>query len=375
LTTPKHIIIVGPANPLRGGIATFNERMAQELINEGHRVTIFTFSLQYPGFLFPGKTQYTTDPAPNGMDIRICVNSVNPFNWIKIGRILKKLKPDVLVLRFWIPFMGPCLGTIGKIAKKNKHTKVVGFFDNVIPHEHRPGDHLFTSYFIRQCDRFITLSQQVLNDLRTFTASKPAHLIRHPIYDHYGAKITHEDATAKIGVSANSRYILFFGFIRSYKGLDLLLEAMGDARIKNSNIKLIVAGEFYEDEKPYYSIIEKHQLEDRVVLRTEYISDEAVKYYFGAADLVVQPYRTATQSGITQMAYHFEKPMVVTNVGGLPEIVPEGKAGYVVAPEPAAIANAIHNFFTTKTPDSFLETIKEEKKKYSWKAIAEGILD
>ena len=349
--------------------------MAKELIDEGHRVSIFTFSLQYPGFLFPGKTQYTTDPAPNGMDIRSCVNSVNPFNWIKIGRQIKNLKPDILVVRFWIPFMGLCLGTIGRIARKNKITTVVGFFDNVIPHEHRIGDRALTSYFIRQCDRFITMSQQVMNDLRLFNSDKPSHLIPHPIYDHYGENISHYDATTKLGIDATFRYVLFFGFIRSYKGLDLLLGAMAEKNVKSLNVKLIVAGEFYEEEEIYYALIKKHQLADNVILRTNYISDKEVKYYFGAADLIVQPYRSATQSGITQMAYHFEKPMVVTNVGGLPEIVPNGKAGYVVEPNPESIAAAINDFFTTKSEHYFHETILEEKKKYSWKKIAEGILD
>jgi glycosyltransferase involved in cell wall biosynthesis len=372
--SPKKIIIVGPAHPLRGGIAAFNERMANELINEGHDVQIITFSLQYPGFLFPGKTQFSSEPAPKNIPITVEVNSVNPLNWIKIGNKIKALKPDLLILRFWIPFMGPCLGTIGKIAKKNKHTEVIGFLDNVIPHEHRTGDKQLTNYFIKSCDRFIAMSKQVVDELRQFT-NKSCKMIPHPVYDHYGDTMTKSTACAHLQLNENQKYLLFFGFIRNYKGLDILLEAMADSRIKKAGIKLIVAGEFYGDASPYHQLIEKSGNSESIILHTDYIADDEVKYFFSAADLIVQPYKSATQSGISQLAYHFEKPMVVTNVGGLPEIVHHLKTGYVVEVNHQAIADAIIDFFEKNNSLSFAPYLKEEKKKYSWESLAKGILN
>ncbi len=372
--SPKKIIIVGPAHPLRGGIAAFNERMANELINEGHDVQIITFSLQYPGFLFPGKTQFSSEPAPKNIPITVEVNSVNPLNWIKIGNKIKALKPDLLILRFWIPFMGPCLGTIGKIAKKNKHTEVIGFLDNVIPHEHRIGDKQLTNYFIKSCDSFIAMSKQVVDELRQFT-SKSCKMIPHPVYDHYGDTMTKSAACAHLQLNENQKYLLFFGFIRNYKGLDILLEAMADSRIKKAGIKLIVAGEFYGDASPYHQLIEKSGNSESIILHTDYIADDEVKYFFSAADLIVQPYKSATQSGISQLAYHFEKPMVVTNVGGLPEIVHHLKTGYVVEVNHQAIADAIIDFFEKNNSLSFAPYLKEEKKKYSWESLAKGILN
>jgi D-inositol-3-phosphate glycosyltransferase len=372
--SPKKIIIVGPAHPLRGGIAAFNERMANELINEGHDVQIITFSLQYPGFLFPGKTQYSSEPAPKNIPISVEVNSVNPLNWIKIGNKIKALKPDLLILRFWLPFMGPCLGTIGKIAKKNKHTEVIGFLDNIIPHEHRIGDHQLTNYFVKSCDRFIAMSKQVVEELKQFT-NKSCKMIPHPVYDHYGDVMNKSEACAHLNIDAQQKYLLFFGFIRNYKGLDLLLEAMADKRIKEAGIKLIVAGEFYGDASPYHQLIEKSGNSESIILRTDYIADDEVKYYFSAADLVVQPYKSATQSGISQLAYHFEKPMVVTNVGGLPEIVHHGQTGYVVAVNQQPIADAIIDFFAGNKGVQFAPYLKEEKKKYSWESLAKGILE
>ncbi|HEY6082157.1 MAG TPA: glycosyltransferase, partial [Chitinophagaceae bacterium] len=279
-----------------------------------------------------------------------------------------------VVIKFWLPFMGPAFGTILRRIRKNKHTKIVAILDNVIPHEKRPGDRAFIRYFIKSCDAFIAMSKKVLEDLRVFTAGKPARLIPHPLYDNFGEKISKAAARQHLGVGAEDKIILFFGFIRKYKGLDLLLEAMNDPRIRSENIKLIVAGEFYEDEKAYREIIERFQLQGSVILKTDFVPDNQVKYYFCAADAVMQPYRHATQSGITPMAYHFERPMVVTNTGGLPEIVPDGKVGFVTEPRPPAIADAIIKFYTFDA-EYFMENIKKEKEKYSWKNMAEGIVE
>ena len=368
------IIIIGSAHPLRGGgIATFNERLA-EVLTENNEVLIYSFSLQYPGFLFPGKNQFTDEPAPKNLQIKSVMNSINPLNWIKIGRQLKKEKADLIIVRYWIPFMGPCFGTILRIARKCKTTRIISILDNVIPHEKRFGDKAFTQYFLKPIDAFLSMSHEVLNDLRKFDKQKEAIYAPHPVYDNYGDPISKQEARSLLNLPKEGQYILFFGFIRKYKGLDILLEAMADKKIKNTNIKLIIAGEYYGDKELYINLIEKHQLQNQIHLFTEFIPNDEVKLYFSAADCVVQPYRTATQSGISQIAYHFEKPMIVTNVGGLPEIVPNNKVGFVTEVSPKAIANAIIQFYREEKEADFIENIKEEKKKYSWDYFTERLL-
>ena len=342
----KKIIIIGPAYPLRGGgMSTFNERLARAFMSEGHSVSIYTFSLQYPSFLFPGTSQYSTEPAPADLDIKVVINSINPFNWIRVGRQIKKERPDVIVVRYWLPFMGPCFGTILRQAKKNRHSKVVCIADNVIPHEKRAGDTAFTRYFVKPVDAFITMSEKVLADLKIFDQQKPAKYIPHPLYDNFGEKISKETARKNLGLPVNERIILFFGFIRKYKGLDILLDAMGILKNKMPGLKLLVAGEFYDDRKSYEEQIGRLQIGGNLILRTEFIPDSELRNYLCAADLVVQPYRNATQSGVTPLAYHFEIPMLVTNVGGLAAMVPHDKAGLVAEPDAGSIAAGIEAYF------------------------------
>jgi glycosyltransferase involved in cell wall biosynthesis len=370
------IIIIGPAHPLRGGgITTFNERMARQFKSEGHHTTIFSFSLQYPGFLFPGKSQFTDEPAPKDLDIRTRINSVNPFNWISVGNEIKKLKPDIVVVRYWIPLMGPCLGTILRIIKKNKHTKIICIADNVVPHEKRFGDKPFTRYFVKPVDAFITMSEKVLTDLRSFT-SKKTMLVTHPLYDNFGEKISKESARKQLRIGNEQKIILFFGFIRKYKGLDILLAAMKliNNKPQTTNIKLLIAGEFYEDRKPYHEQIEALGIKNNLILHTGFIADNDVKKYFCAADVVIQPYRNATQSGVIPVAYHFEIPMIVTNVGGLPAMVPHNKVGLVAEPTAASLAEKIIEYFD-KGENYFLPYLLEEKKKYSWTKMIESILE
>ncbi len=368
-----NITIIGSAHPLRGGgIATFNERMAEVLQQQGHRVVVYSFSLQYPSFLFPGKSQFTDEPAPKGLEIRSLINSINPLNWIRVGNRIKQEKPDLIIVRYWLPFMGPCFGTILRRVRKNKHTKIVAITDNVIPHEHRPGDMAFTKYFLKSADAFLAMSRDVLKDLRQFT-DKPAVFSPHPVYDNYGEAVSKEAACKKLELNPSEKYILFFGFIRKYKGLDILLDAMKDERIKQAGIKLIVAGEFYGDTDAYTQQIEANGIADNVHLFTSFIPNDEIKYYFSAADLVVQPYRTATQSGITQVAYHFEKPMVVTNVGGLAEVVPDGKVGFVAEPDATSIADAIIKFYTPASLPNLQENIATEKQKYSWDTLLQNL--
>lgn len=368
------VVIIGPAHPLRGGLSTFNERLAAAFMSEGHSCEIWSFSLQYPSFLFPGTTQYTTEPAPASLTIRTVINSVNPFNWVRVGNALKKARPDVVLVRYWLPFMGPALGTILRRVKKNNHTRIVALTDNVIPHEKRPGDKAFTKYFLKACHAFITMSEKVLDDLRKFERNKPAKLVMHPLYDNFGAPVSKAEARQKLGLDMDGRLILFFGFIRRYKGLDLLLEAMAEARMRQQQIRLLVAGEFYEDEKPYQAIIDQRGISDRLIMRTQFIPDIEVRYYLCAADAVVQPYRNATQSGVTPLAYHFEKPMIVTNVGGLPKLVPDGRSGLVCEPDPSSIAGAIVRFYELGE-DYFIPHLRTEKQKYSWQNLVNGILE
>ena len=372
----KNIIIIGPAHPLRGGLASYDERLAREFINQGNQTTIYTFSLQYPDFLFPGTTQYSSEPAPKDLNIKVCINSVNPLNWLSVGNELKKMKPDLIVVRYWLPFMGPCLGTILRRVKKNNHTKVVCIADNIIPHEKRFGDIPFTKYFVKPVDAFITMSEKVLGDLPQFAAGKPAQFIPHPLYDNFGEKISKEAARLQLAIGNEQKLVLFFGFIRKYKGLDILLDAikiLKDSKLQIANCKLLIAGEFYEDRKAYDEQIKQLDIADNLILKTDFIPDSEVKYYLCAADVVVQPYRNATQSGVTPLAYHFEVPMIVTNVGGLPSLVPDGKVGLVAEPNAAAIAEKIIEYFD-KGADTFLPYLKEEKKKYSWAKMTEAIM-
>ncbi|MFI5186061.1 MAG: glycosyltransferase [Chitinophagales bacterium] len=371
----QRIIIIGPAYPLRGGLAAFDQRLAKEFNDRGDDCFIYSFSLQYPSFLFPGKTQYSDEPAPGELKIFSVINSINPINWIRVGNRLKKEKADIIVVRYWIPFMGPSLGTILRKVKKNHYTKIICIADNVIPHEHRPGDKAFTKYFLKPCDAFITMSSKVMDDLKKFQANKPVKLVQHPLYDNFGEIISKSEAREKLKINNEERIILFFGFIRKYKGLDLLLDAMSilkNLKPKTLNVKLLIAGEFYEDEKPYREQIDKLGIRDDLILRTHFIPDSEVKYYLCAADAVIQPYRNATQSGVTPLAYHFEKPIIVTNVGGLPSLVPHEQSGLVAEPNAESIADAIVHFYQLGE-NYFLPHLRNEKQNYSWANMVNAI--
>ena len=370
----RKVVIVGPAYPLRGGgMATFNERLAYAFQEAGDEVEIVTFSLQYPSFLFPGKSQYSDEPAPKGLSIKVLINSINPISWWRAGRYIASQRPELVVFRYWLPFMGPALGTIARIIRKNKYSRILAITDNVVPHETRPGDVPFTKYFLKACHGFITMSRSVQQDLEKYEPRKPSLYLPHPLYDNFGAAEPKEEACKALSLEPKYNYILFFGFIRAYKGLDILLKAMADDRFKAlSGLKLIVAGEFYEDAAPYHQLIQELNLQDRLVLRTDFIPNPEVRHYFCAADLVVQPYKHATQSGVTQVAYHFDKPMVVTRVGGLSELVPDGEVGYVVEPEPDAIASAIIQFYTSENAPGFTQNINRYKKRFSWQRFVEA---
>jgi glycosyltransferase involved in cell wall biosynthesis len=366
------LVIIGPGWPLRGGLSAFDEQLARTFNDKKIDSSIVSFSLQYPSLLFPGSTQYTSDPAPKEVTIFSIINSINPFNWIRVGLRLKKQKPDLIIVRYWIPFLAPCLGTICRIAKSNKHTKVISIVDNMIPHEKRIGDRQLTNYFAKSVDGFLTMSQKVSNDVQRFS-DKPIVMSPHPIFAHFGNPITKAEARNIIGQPEEDKIILFFGFIRHYKGLDMLIKAMATDTIKNTNIKLMVVGEFYENAQPYYDLIKSLGLEDRIILHTQFVPDEEVKNYVCSADFIIQPYRNATQSGVTPLAYHFEIPMLVTNVGALADTVPHGKVGFVVDSTIEAIASGIGQLYEKGT-DYFKSNIQAEKKKYSWAQMADNFL-
>lgn len=368
------VFIIGPAYPLRGGLATFDELFCRAFNEQGHSCEIVSYSLQYPGFLFPGSTQFdTTGIAPKNLKIHTLINSVNPLSWIKTARFIKKEKPDFIVFRFWIPFMGPALGSIARMVRKSG-IKVLAITDNVIPHEKRIGDVAFSKYFVNSCDGFITMSKAVMKDLEKITATEHKKYLLHPLYTSFGEKINKVEARKILGLKEDKKIVLFFGLIRKYKGLDMLLEAFNELKA-NPDIQLLIAGEFYEDKQPYLDLIEKSGIKDQVILHGKFIANDDVKLYFSAADLVALPYRSATQSGVTQVSFHFEVPTLVTNVGGLSEIIPDKVAGYVVESSGTAIAEAIKDYFTNNRMNAFTEGMKREKQKYDWKLFVNEVFE
>ena len=368
------VIILGTAYPYRGGLAAFNERLARQFQTEGHEVEILTFTMQYPDFLFPGKTQYSDAPAPKDMRIRRVMNSINPFSWIRTGRMIRSMHADLLIIKFWIPLMAPCLGTIARIARRGG-TRVVSVLDNVIPHEPKPWDKPLIRYFIHSVDRFVAMSDSVRSDCSKFLDTKhpqPIAFCPHPLYDNFGEPLPKDEARQQLGIDPNAICLLFFGFIRDYKGLDLLMRAYADPRIDKDKVRLVVAGEFYNNGQQYTDLEQQLGLQGKILWHTNFIPDDKVRVYFSAADLIVQPYKTATQSGVTQIAYHFCKPMLVTHVGGLAEIVPNGKVGYVTDVDPKAIADALLDF-CQQPPEHFAAGIAEEKQKYAWSRMTDAI--
>ena len=365
----KKIVILGPAHPFRGGIAAFTDRMALACVEAGYEVEVFTFTLQYPSFLFPGKTQYSDAKAPTAFKITRAFSSINPISWIRLGLKIRKMRPDILIVKFWLPFMAPSLGTIARIVRGNHFTKVVANIDNIVPHEHQPGDRPLAQYFVNSVQGFLVMSRSVMEELVTFSVYKPHRFTPHPIYDHYGAIIPKADALKLLGLDEKISYMMFFGFIRDYKGLDLLIRAAANNKLQNLNIKYIVAGEFYSDPKLILQLVDDLKVKDKFIFINEFIPDNEVYKYFCAADAVVQPYKSATQSGVTQIAYHFNKPMIITRVGGLQEFVPDGKVGYVVDPNGQAIADAIFRFYDEKKEEEFAANAAVEKLKFSWEVF------
>ena len=367
------IVILGTAYPYRGGLATFNERLARQFQAEGHDVEVVTFTLQYPSFLFPGKTQYSNEVAPTDLRIKRWVNSCNPFNWVSVGRKIRKMQPDMLITCYWMAFFAPCYGIIERIVKGNGKTRCLALVHNMIPHEPSLLDKLFAPFYVKSTDGFVALSDSVVKDIdKLDKCRKPKTFSPHPIYDHYGERMSKAEACELLKLDADKDYMLFFGLVRAYKGLDLLLDAMGKMHDKLPNLRLLIAGEFYEQEEGYREQIKNLGLTEKVIIRNEFIPDADLRLYFGAADLIVQPYKTATQSGVTQVAFHFEKPMLVTNVGGLGEIVHDHKMGYAVQPNAEFIAEAIIDYYENDRQEDYTQYLILEKEKYSWSILTKA---
>ena len=374
------IIIVGTAYPMRGGIAQFNA-LLYKYFSAGNDVKMYSFKRQYPEMFFPGKTQFEQDEPlfkiPDDKNI-ICVDSVNPFNWISTGRRIGNENPDLIIFKYWIPFFAPCFTVISYIAKKFSNAKVLLICDNVIPHEKRFGDRFFTKLVFAQSDYFVVMSKTVEEDLKLFNKGKPYKLIQHPVYNIFGEKVSKTEAKEFINKEYNTdvrneKVILFFGYIRKYKGLNYLIDAMPEI-LKKVNLKLLVVGEFYDDENKYLEQINSLNLEESIKVISDFVPDANVRYFFSASDVVVLPYADATQSGIIQIAYYYDKPVIATDVGGLAEVVKNNETGFIIEPKNSkAVAEAVIKFYEEDLEEKFSKNAGEEKKKFTWEEFCSDI--
>ncbi len=369
------ISFVGPAYPYRGGLATIIETLAKEFQGRGAEVYIKTFTLQYPRLLFPGKSQFRTGDAPEGFSITRCVNNINPLSWWRVGRALRREAPDVVVLKYWTPLMAPAFGTICRLARRNGKTKVVVHLDNITPHEPHFYDRPLNRYFLRSCDGFIYMSEAVNRDLHTYLPQAKALFSPHPLFDTYGKRVERVKACESLGLNPEDSYVMFFGYVRDYKGLDLLLDAWAllKAEGKTSGRKLLVVGEVYGSDAKYLEQIERLGLRDDVIMHTEFVPDDRVAEWFSVADMVALPYKSATQSGVTQVAYAFDVPMVVTNVGGLAEMVEDDVVGVLAQVSARSVADAIAKVYEGDNLARYREGVVRNKARFSWSATADRI--
>ena len=369
------VIIIGPAHPLRGGIAESNHALYQSFHSIGQDAEIISYSLQYPHILFPGRKQTLDCEMPINTSITSIINTLNPFSWLKAANYIINKNPNYVIVRYWHPYFSICLSVILSLLRK-KSILVIGWIDNVKPHESIPFQRIITSFFVNSCDAFLVMSRVVKNDLLEYSSAKNKKIIvsPHPIYNVFGKSIPKHIARKNLGLSypgnnKNQKYILFFGLIRKYKGLDLLLEIMSSPRIQKLNIKLIIAGEFYHSKDQYINMIKVLNIHNSVILHDYYIPNHDVVNYFCASDLVVQPYVSATQSGVSMIAYNFNKPMVLTNVGGLSEYVSNGLDGYLVDVNKESIILALEDYYMNNRENMFVDAIKKKKLNYSWERL------
>ncbi len=373
MSRTKRITLVGPAPPYRGGIAHFTEAMARGLEARGHEVAVVTFSRQYPALLFPGKTQYAPGAEAADYPAARLIDSVSPISWWQAGRAVARQAPDAVVFQHWMPFFAPAFGTMARVIRRRSGARVLAVVHNALPHERRVGDRLLSRYFFSACDGFVIMSEAVERDLRGLGLRGPVRRAAHPVYDRFGAAPSQQEARRRLGLPTDAPVLLFFGLVREYKGLRTLIEALPRVLEKLPDVHLVVAGAFYDDEAPYRALIRARGLEEHVALHNRYVPDEQVPDYFAAADVVVQPYVRATQSGVAQVAYHFETPLIVTDVGGLAEAVPHERAGLVVPPEdPAALAEAVIRYFEEgwrKRLSDGMRRLKTERRHGLYEAV------
>ena len=370
--SPRRVTLVGPFWPYRGGIAHFLVAMARGLAKRGHPIRTVTFRRQYPETLFPGKTQLDDGPAPDDVPRAARqLDTMNPLTWVQTARSIWKEGTDVVVFKYWMSFFAPAFGTLARWLRRRGVT-VLCVVDNAIPHERRPGDITMGRYVLGACDGLVVMSEKVQRDVERLGITAPVRYVAHPVYDGFGDPIPKAEARAALGLDLEKPVFLFFGFIRRYKGLHVLLDAMPSVIDRQPDAQLVVAGEFYADEDEIRA--QAAPLGDAVRLDTDYIPDDRVALYFSAADAVVQPYVTATQSGVAQIAFHFGRPVITTDVGGLAEIVPDGEAGLVVPPEnPVALAGALVRFIEEDLGGELAEGVQRERVKYSWDRLFEAV--
>jgi glycosyltransferase involved in cell wall biosynthesis len=368
----KKVCLVGPVFPYRGGIAHFTSVLAQEL-SRGHEVLVVNFKRLYPSFLFPGKTQLDESGEPLAVASTRAIDSVNPMSFWSAARTIRAFEPDVISFQWWHPFFALAYAAIIVMMGSALRRKVVFLCHNVLPHERSFIDAILIRVGFAQVRRFLVQSQEDGRNLRSLKKSALVEVYPHPIYSTFKrGRHTRESARKELGV--DGRVVLFFGLVRPYKGLGVLIEAF--ARCEELRATLLVVGEFYEKKEPHVSRIRQLGIEDRVRIVDRYVPNEEVEKYFVACDLVVLPYLSATQSGITQIAFAFDKPVVVTEVGGLPDVVDDGITGYVVPPaDPSALAGAMMRFFTDDVGGRMARAVSEAKKRFSWARCAELVVE
>lgn len=358
--------------PFRGGIAQFNASLFREFEKAGHTTQAFTFTTQYPQFLFPGETQFVQEnDIVDKIDSQRILSTANPFTWCSAAKKIRKTNPDLLIMKYWMSYFGPSLGFVA--GKMNKDTKVLTILDNVIPHEKKFFDSAFTRYFLKKNHAFIAMSEKVKNDLLTFLPEAKCELLPHPLYNHFGDIQDKTKAKETLGIEPNKKTLLFFGFIRDYKGLDILIESFGEL---DKSYQLLVAGEVYGNFSKYDELINKNPNKENIHKHIKYISDNEVSTYFSASDICVLPYKSATQSGITGISFHFETPMIATDVGGLAEIISHEKTGLICElPNANCLAKSIKSYFEDYKQEGFVENIKKLKQELSWEVFADKILE
>jgi glycosyltransferase involved in cell wall biosynthesis len=365
------IAFLSPFYPYRGGIAQPSALLYREL-EKAHEIKAFTFTRQYPGILFPGSNQYVTekDNADKIPAVR-CLDTINPFSWKQAANEILDLKPELFLSAFWMPFFAPSYGFVSKRVRRK--AKAISILHNVIPHEKRIGDEALLKYFLKQNDGFGVMSESVRNDLLKIIPTAQYFFHELPLYDHYGKLIEQKTAKEALGIPGDKKVLLFFGFIRDYKGLDLLIDAV--SKLDDSYV-LVIAGEVYGSFEKYQKQIDALNLNHRIIQHVRYISDDEVPLFFSAADVCVLPYRSATQSGVTSIAWHFNLPVIATDVGGLKESIQYRNTGLIAdEPESDTIAILIQRYFFENVKNKFVNNIIALKDKLSWHHYAKSLLD